>query len=331
MSKKHIIVLSLVLIAGTAYAGLRYRTIAEPPPHYTIGVVRTPPALDPVWESFRARMEVLGYTEGKNVTYRITEIGADYPETKRKIAALFDEGIDLIYPLGGLAVRAAKEITEERGLGTPIVFGIVADPIGAGLIKDYKSSGNNLTGVVSANEIVSSKRLELLREMLPDTRRAVIVWNDPNTSGIAQLRDTAGTLGVALVEKRVANVAEFDMFLGDFSFQPGDVLFRATDNIAATRVRQMIDLGRRKRIPVIGTNSVDAEQGALMGYGPNFAKMGEQGARIVHRLLNDRVAPAEIPVELPEAFDLVVNLRIARELGRAIPPAFLAKADRVIE
>ena len=105
---------------------------------YVVGVVRNPPTLDIIWESFRVKMRELGYGEGKNITYKVIEVGGDAAETKKKVALLIDEGVDIIYPLGGLAVHAAKAVTEERRLDLPVVFGIYADPVRAKLVASLK-------------------------------------------------------------------------------------------------------------------------------------------------------------------------------------------------
>lgn len=303
----------------------------EPQPRiYKIGVVLTPPTLDSIWDGFRSEMENLGYKEGQNVAYIVIEIGKDYLETKQKVAVLVDQNPDLIFPLGSLPARAAKEVTEERQLATPVVVGIMADPIGQNLVKNLKSSGNNLTGINSGNELISSKRLELFREMIPALKRVIIVWNHPQTTGIELFRRSASQLGVAVAEKQVANVGEFDAFLDAFTFRPGDGMVRATDNINALRARQMAKLGLEKKIPVSGTNAFDTEQGAVMSYGPDFYKMGRQAARLVHRILGQGALPSEIPIELPETLELIVNLKTAEEIGIVVSPEFLSRANRII-
>ncbi len=338
MKKKLLFLFILfVLIAGSTVFFLRSRGFSlrsqadEKNRVYVVGVVRAPPTLDGIWESFRMKMKDLGYEEGKNIVYKVTEVGGDAAETKKKVALLMDQHLDVIYPLGGLATHAAKEVTDEQHLSLPIVFGITADPVRAKLVRDLRSSGNNVTGVLSANEIVSSKRLQLLLEAAPGIKRIVFPWNDPVTTGIETFRETARILGIALMEKRVASVDELDAFLGAFSFIPGDALFRASDTISATRVEAMAHLALAKKIPFSGTSGFDVERGALMSYGANFQKMGGQGAVLVDKILRGGKAPTDLPVELPADFDLIVNLGTARILGISVAPEFLAKATRIIQ
>lgn len=328
-----IIILILLVIGGAVFLWQKNQSSssdATKKKTYVIGVVRTPPTLDGIWESFRAKMKELGYEEGKNVTYKLTEVGGDYEETRQKVEALFGQNPDLIYPLGGLAVQAAKEIADGRGGTLPIVFGITADPVKAKFVNSLKSSGNNITGIVSGNEIVSSKRLELFLEAVPAVKRIIFPWNDPVTTGIETFRQTAKTLGLELVEKKVMNLAELDALLSTFEFRKGDGLFRATDAISAPRAEAMAHLALVKKIPFAGTNLFDVQKGALMSYGANYQKMGEQGAILVDKILSGGKAPADLPIELPADFDLIVNLQTAQALGITIDPAFLAKATRLI-
>ena len=298
---------------------------------YTIGIVRTPPTLDHIWEGFREGMRELGYEEGKDVAYKVTEIGKEYAETKQKVAILIEgERLDLLYVLGIQPARAGKEITQEKGLALPIIFGIAADPVGAGLVEDLRNSGNNLTGISSGNEIISSKRLELFLEMVPGIKRVIMPWSDPITSGISLLRESAKRMGVTLVEKQVTTVAQLDVFLSSFEFRPGDALFRATDNISALRAKEMAAFTLKKEIPFAGTNIFDVEQGALMSYGADYREMGKQAAGLARRILARGDAPSSLPIEPAALFELIVNLNTAEKLGMSISPAFLARVDRIL-
>ena len=335
--KKTIFFGILLILAGSGIFFWQNRGILTGTPAreekkmYVVGVVRAPPALDAIWESFRTKMKEMGYEEGVNITYKMASVGKDAAETKIKVAALIDEKPDVLYPLGGLATHAAKDITDERHIALPIVFGITADPVKANLVKDLKNSGNNVTGVVSANEVVSSKRLELFLEAAPGIKRIVFPWNDPVTNGIDTFRQTARTLKLELAEKKVSGTDELDSFLASFQFRRGDALFRASDTISATRVEQMAHLALQNKIPFSGTNIFDVQHGALMAYGANYTRMGEQGAVLVDKILHEGKAPSELPIELPAEFDMVVNLTTARALGITVSPQFLARATHIIQ
>lgn len=328
MSK--IILIAIIAVVGGIGALFQYSPFrAQPPKIFNIGVVRTPPALDPAWDGFKEKMGTLGYVEGKNVNYTVIEAGKDLLETKMKIAELLGAKIDLIYTMGVLPTRAAKEVTAEKNPNLPVIFGVVSDPVGGKLVAALSGSGNNLTGVTPANELISPKRVEFLKSMLPGMRRAVIAWNDPNTTGIEDLRKVAKILGVALTEKEVKVPDDIDKFLDSFIFRPGDVIFRATDNVNAARSQKMLKFSLDRKIPLSGTNAFDAESGALMSYGANYRRVGEQAARLAHHVL-EGARPSGLPIELPEEFELIVNLKTAEKIGVEISSEFLAKANRII-
>lgn len=325
-----LIIAIIMVVVGGIGALLQYSPFrANPPKTINIGVVRTPPALDPAWEGFREKMKTFGYVEGKNVNYIVIEAGKDLPETKAKVAELLNKKMDILYTMGVLPTRAAKEVTAEKDPNLPVIFGVVSDPVGGKLVAALSGSENNLTGVTPANELISPKRLEFLKEMLPGMRRAIIAWNDPKTTGIADLRKVAKILGVTLSEKEVKVPDDIDKFLDSFAFLPGDVLFRATDNVNAARSQKMLKFSLDKKIPLSGTNAFDAESGALMSYGANYRRVGEQAARLAHHVL-EGAKPGNLPIELPEEFELIVNLKTAEKIGVKINSEFLAKANRVI-
>lgn len=295
-----------------------------------IAVMRNPPALDPAWEGFKKGMEELGWREGKNVVYDVSQSGKDLAETKLAVEELLKNDPDLLYTMGVLTTRAAKEVTAELKPDIPVVFGVVSDPVGGKLVEGLTSSGNNLTGVNPANEFLSSKRLELFLEMVPGTQRVIFPWNDSRTSGVEGLREAARNLKAgSLVEERVANPAELDEFLASFAFRPGDALFRATDSVTAVRVRDMIEFALRNRLPFSGTNSGDVISGALMSYGANYEVIGRQSARLADSILKG-AKPSDLPIEGPLKLELAVNLKTAGELGLKIRDEFLAKTDLII-
>lgn len=292
-------------------------------------VVRNPPALDAAWNGFRSGMEELGYREGETVRYIVTEVGADLPATKERITAFLSEKPDLIYTMGVLAVRAAKEATAAQPNPTPIVFGVVSDPVGSGIVASMQRPGGNITGITPASNFTASKRLELLREMLPGTKRVIHPWNDEKTSGIIGLRTLAPILGFTLVEKKVANVADMKSFLQSFTFEEGDTLLRPSDSVGAGAMNDIITLTLEKKVPLIGTNEGDTERGALMSYGADYESVGKSAARMADLILRG-TPPSDISVEEAAQFYLSLNLDTAKHIGISIPDSFLLKAHRII-
>ena len=327
-----IIVAVFAVAAGGAYYFLPDQFSFSPATEektFVVGILASPPALDSALAGFQHGMQSRGYKEGADIRYIIELVTMDLASGKKSVERLIERNVDLIYAMGVVAARAAKEVTAEKKPNLPVVFGVVSNPIAGKLVKSMQSSGNNLTGVTPNNEIVVSKRLEVFLDMVPSIKRVIFAWNDPNTTGVENLRNAAKTLKVEFVEKRVASVDELKRFLTTFPFRSGDALVRATDTPSAVALREIIALSLEKKIPLSGTNVSDTETGALMSYGANYFKIGEQAARLTDSILKGE-KPSDLPIELPEEFEFVINAKTARLLGLTIPASSLDKANRVI-
>ena len=328
----------LVLLIAAVFAGYKAFTLytlnvksGASQQQKTILVIKNPPALDVVWDKFRVAMNEHGYAEGVDIQYVPIAVGSDdLSVTKAKIVAILKrEHIDLIYTMGILATRAAKEATDELSISTPVVFAVVSDPVGSGLVTSLSSSGNNLTGVTPVNNFVVLKRLGLLKEMLPDAKRIVYAWHDERTSSVDVIRKSIPDLGFEFDEHYVENPDALMTFLENFPFEKGDVLLRASDSVGATALKGTILTALAKKIPLIGTNATDVTRGALMSYGANYGDIGAQSARLVDRVLKGE-NPKDIPIEDAENFELSVNLDTAKGLGLDIPNEFLLKTHHII-
>ncbi len=330
---------AIILMTGVVYAlyAMRYggasrlfMSVEAPmsPKVFTIGVITNPPSLMPVWEGFRASMTARGYEEGKTIRYLVEPVGKNLDESKIIAERLLAEDVNLFYVMGVLGTRAVKEVTAKRQ-DIPVVFGVVSNPVGSKIVASMATSGNNLTGVTPNNEVIVSKRLELFLEVWPSLKRVVFPWSDANTAGIENMRVTARALGLTLVEKQTASKEEMQDFLEHFTFKSGDGLVRATDSVSGGLSVYIGELAMRKKIPLFGTNGEDARLGAFITYGANYYSIGEQAARLTDLIIKG-AKPADLPIELPEKLELVVNLRTAEALGITLSPAFAAKADSII-
>lgn len=280
-----------------------------------------------MWSKGHVYLEELGHADTR-MTYVVTEVATDLASTKAELKPLIEAKPDLIYTMGVLATRAAKEVTEELGLDIPVVFAVVSDPVGSGLVKSFESSGNNLTGVTPTNQLAASKRLEFIKDMLPDTKRVVYAWNDKNTSGIEGLKTTAPSLGLSLVDEQVADVESMVAYYDAFPYQEGDVILRASDAIGGGAVNRLITLALEKKIPLIGTHSGDVLRGALMSYGADYDAVSHQSVRMVDAILRG-AKPSDIPIEEAASFELAVNADTAEKIGVVIPQTFLTNAKHV--
>jgi ABC-type uncharacterized transport system substrate-binding protein len=296
----------------------------------TIGILGpTTLAAQPQWTTgFLQRLRALGWTEGRTIaveyrwaegrTERAAEIAAEFVRLK----------VDVIVTWGTASTIAAKQATSV----IPIVSAAMGDPVGTGLVSSLARPGGNATGLSSQTSDLASKRLELLREVVPGLRRVAILGNVGNSVTLLEMREVeaaARTLGLdatAFEIQRSEDIASAIEALKGHS----DALYVATDPLlTANRVR-INTLAVGARLPTIYTFRENVESGGLLSYGPNPVDMFWRAAELVDKILHG-TKPGDIPVEQPTKFELVINLTTAKALGLEVSPTLLARADEVIE
>jgi putative tryptophan/tyrosine transport system substrate-binding protein len=277
--------------------------------------------------AFVQRLRELGWIEGRTVAieYRWAE---GNPERFTEIAAEFVRlKADVIVTAGAEPVVALKQATAV----IPIVFGAAADPVGSGLVGSLRRPGGNVTGLSVQAPDLAGKRLELLREVVPPLRRFAIVANVGSTGASLEMREVralAGKLGLeaaALEIRRAEDIAPAFQALKEAEalYVCGDPL------VSANRVR-IVTFALAARLPTMYDHRGHVEAGGLMCYGPNFPELWRRVAEFVDKILRG-AKPADIPVEQPTKFELIVNLTTAKALGLTIPESFLLRADEVVE
>jgi len=332
MSKKIIILILIVIaiiIGGIfIYQRLKDNSIIKEEKIYKIGVLQNTATLNIAYTGFKEKMEELGHKEGDNVSYEYFDTKGDLAAGKEEAERFVKADIDLIYAIGIIPARAAKEIT--LGTKVPVVFAVVSDPVGSGLVNSLQTSGTNIAGVTPANQETSGKRVEFLKEIKPDLKRIIFPYNDPQTTGLDNIKRTARNLAIEVVDKYVANAEELDAFLNTFNFQKTDAILRSADSIISANSIQLIESAKKNKIPLSGTNAADVKNGALMSYGANYGLLGKQAAVIADKIFKG-ADPASFSVEFPEKFELAVNKKTAEIIGLLFSPDFLAKADLIVE
>ena len=295
----------------------------------TIGFLgaSTPPAMSPWTAAFVQRLRELGWIEGRTVTieYRWAEGRSErYAEIADELVRL---KVDVIVTAGG-AVVAVKQATSV----IPIVFSVVNDPVGSGLVESLARPGGNVTGLSLQSSDLAGKRLELLREVVPGLRRLAIMANAGYPAAeleMGEVQGTARTLGLDVITleiRRAEDIAPaFEALKGR-----ADALYVCSDPLLGTNRIRINTLALAARLPtMLGFRDV-VEAGGLMSYGPNYPDLFRRAADLVDKILRG-AKPGEIPVEKPTKFELVVNLKTAKALGLTIPESLLARADEVIE
>ncbi|MGB9328138.1 MAG: ABC transporter substrate-binding protein, partial [Pseudolabrys sp.] len=277
--------------------------------------------------AFVARLRELGWIEGRTVAieYRWSE---GRPERYAEIAAEFVRlKVDVILTVGS-AVPIVKQATST----IPIVFAVAIDPVGAGLVTSLAKPGGNVTGLsIQANEL-AGKRLELLREVMPQLRRLAILFNADNTQPVLEMGETqaeARRLGLEVAIRAIRRAEDIAPAFKDLRAQADAVYVTVDQLIVANRTR-IIAAALNERLPTIFSTRDFVKAGGLMSYGPNYSNLFRHSADYVDKILRG-TKPGDIPVEQPTKFELVINLTTAKALGLTMPGPLLLRADEVIE
>ncbi len=280
---------------------------------------------EPAWQLVRDGLQALGYVEGKTVRLELRSAQGQIDRLPGLAAELVQLPIDLIVAFQTPAVQAAKWATRD----IPIVMAAAGDPVGTGLIADIARPGGNITGVMTATAELGAKGLELIREMLPTALRVAVLANaaDPFTTPfLDHIGRGARALGVTVQPLMVRVAADYDAAFASMSKEQADA-FIQQPSLPRTRA---IELALQHRLPSFSPQRAFAEAGGLLSYAASFAAQYRNVAGYVDKILKGR-KPADLPVEQPTTFELVINMKTAKALGLAIPPSILARADEVIE
>ena len=321
------IALVTLLVANQAAAPLA-AAAQQPAKVPRIGILRLGSAPDPLIEAFREGLRQLGYVEGQNlaIEYRWSEQGDRLPDLAAELLRL---KVDVIVAAGAPAIRAAKNATST----IPIVMPVVTDPVVEGLVASLARPGGNVTGLSSVAPDLSGKRLELLREGFPKISRVGVIWDSKSGIGPAELEATQGaarTLGVQLQVLEVRGSDYLDKAFGAARrHRVGALITLASPFFFANRAHLVV-LAAASRLPVMYYHRAYVDAGGLMSYGPNLPHMFRRAATYVDKILKG-AKPADLPVEQPTRFELVVNLKTAKTLGVTIPRSVLIRADHVIQ
>ena len=283
----------------------------------------------PAFEGFRQGLRDLGYVEGQNIVLEL-RFAQGKPERLAAMAIeLAQMKVDLIVIESAQAARAARDASK----AIPIVMAVVGDPVGAGLVASLARPGGNITGLSTLSPELSGKRLELLKEVAPQAKRVAVIWNDSNPAAagnLAATRTAARSMGIDIQSVEVRKASDLDLALEAVAAaRPGALLTLTNGMFLANRTR-IVEFTARSRLPAIFPDREFAEAGGLMAYGPSLTANFRRAAAYVDKILKGAKS-ADLPVEQPTKFELVVNLKTAKALGITIPQSLLLRADEVIQ
>ena len=277
---------------------------------------------------FREGLRDLGYKEGQNIVLEYRWAEGKYERFPTLIAELISLHVDVIVTAGtpaSLAVQKAKT-------AIPLVMIAVGDPVGTGLIKSLAHPGGNITGLTSIASDLEGKRLELLREVTPRVSHVAVLWNPASPFQVVsekELQTAAQTLHIKVLSVGVRAAEQLDQAFAIIRKERPGALLVLADRLFLHNRARIMDFAVQHRLPGVHAYQELVEAGGLMSYGPSYADMHRRAAYFVDRILKG-AKPADLPVEQPKKFELVINLKTARQIGVTIPPNVLARADRVI-
>ena len=289
----------------------------------------SPSAISARVEAFRQGLRELGYVEGKNIVIESRYAEGNLDRLPGLAAELISLHVDVIVTAGAANTHAAKEATKI----IPIIMALDSDPVGAGFIASLARPGGNITGLSTLAPEISGKQLELLKEIVPKLSRLAVLGNSTTPANAQALREIelpAGTFRVKLQYLDIRDPKDIETAFRAASKGRAEALLALASPLFVIQRTQLTDLAVKNRLPAIYDRREFVDDGGLMSYGTNFADMSRRAATYVDKILKGR-KPADLPVEQPIKFELIINLKAAKQIGLTIPPNVLARADKVIK
>jgi ABC-type uncharacterized transport system substrate-binding protein len=280
-------------------------------------------------EAFRQGLRDLGYIEGKNIVIEYRWAAGNYDQLPALAAELARLKVNVYVTAATRPTLAAQEASGT----TPIVMAEVGDPVAVGLVASLARPGGNITGLTVYSSELTGKRLQLLKEVVPRALRIGALASPPSTIyGELFVRETdaaARELGLQLRPRVAGNPSQFEGAFAAFSKEKVHALIVQISPVFMDHRTRIVELGAKRRIPVMYEDKMFPDAGGLMSYGPNHEDLYRRAAYFVDKILKG-TKPAELPVEQPTHLDFVINLKAAKQIGLTVPPNVLARADRVI-
>jgi putative tryptophan/tyrosine transport system substrate-binding protein len=318
----------ITLLGGAAATWPIAARAQQPGKLPTMGFLGADASAFSAWSTtFVAHLRELGWVENRNVaieyrwsegrTERYAEIAAEFVRLK----------VDVIVTVGS-AVPTVRQATST----IPIVFAVAIDPVGSGLVESLAKPGGNVTGLSLQAANLAGKRIELLREIVPQLRRLAVIFNVGNAQPVLEMRETeaaALALGIEVVPIEIRRVEDFSPAFQVMKAK-ADALYVAIDQLMVANLMRILTLALDARLPTIFSTRDFVRGGGFMSYGPSYTERFQRAADYVDKILRG-TKPGDLPVEQPTKFELVINLITAQALGLEVPPTLLARADEVIE
>jgi putative ABC transport system substrate-binding protein len=284
---------------------------------------------EPLWDNFRQGLRDLGYVENQNITIEFRSAESTVDRLAQAARELVSLPVDVIVVGGSPAARAARQATST----IPIVMIGVGDPVRAGFVVSLARPGGNMTGCSELAPDLVGKRLAILKECVPAVARVAFLWNPDNDSNLVFLEDlitAVSALGLQLISVPIRNADEFEGAFAAMMRRMPNAAVATNDPLIRRHMSQIINFAATNHLPAMYQVKEFVAAGGLMSYGVNQPNLFRRCASYVHRIVQG-AKPADLPIEQPTRFELVINLKTAKALGLTIPETLLATADEVIQ
>jgi len=319
----------ITLLGGTAVAWPLAARAQQASKAARIGYLafRSPISAD---DAFLKGLFELGWVEGQNIVIERRFAAGNAEQLKGSAAELVRLKVDVIVTAASAPTKVAKEATAS----IPIVFANAGDPVGQGFVQSLPRPGGNVTGIAfDASPDITAKQAQLLIELVPTVSRLAVLWNPTSAflhSYLSVVKTAAPTLRVSLQSLEVRDANEFERAFDSMTRARADGLIVLSDTFATFHRARLVELAAKHQLPTIYGHSQYIEAGGLLSYGPSLTDTYRHAASYVDKILKG-AKPADLPVEQPTRFELIINLKTAKALGLDVPPTLLARADEVIE
>jgi putative ABC transport system substrate-binding protein len=272
-------------------------------------------------------LESLGYVDGKTVSIEYRDAGGLYERLQEAANELARLKPDVIFSFGGEQAPFVKNATTT----IPVVVVVSNDPVASGLVASLGRPGGNITGLTYVHDMLAGKSVELLKETVPQISRVAVLWNpnhlDPE---FQETQRASGTLGVQLQSLEVREPKDFDGAFQAASREGAEALIVLGSRLMFLNRHRVGDFVEKNKLILVGVSSWLMEVGALLSYGPNTSDLFRRASTYIDKILKG-ARPSDLPMQQPTNFELIINLKIAKSLGIAVPPTVLARADKMID
>jgi putative ABC transport system substrate-binding protein len=295
---------------------------------YRIGAIHQGGPYKAVVDGLRDGLKQSGLEEGKQFVLDIRDAKGDLKAVEEAAKNFEREKVNLIYAVTTSVVTVVKNVTSQ----VPIVFAVGSDPVASGFVQSFGKPGGRLTGVQYSTLDLTGKRLEILKEMLPKLSRVITIYNPKNRIAVeaaALARQAGKQFGVQLVERHAASVEELRERVGALKAKEADAYLYIADAMVTSQAQLVIDAAMSKKLATMFSEQSLVAMGGLASYGQNYHETGRLSATYVQKVMTGG-NPGDLRVEVVDRFELVINLKTAKQIGVTIPPNLLARAQKVI-